>query len=161
VSGENGESPKADLQALWAKLGLPQLSISSSPLGIPPAHVTPLTLNIDGLEISVLVPDAAKQAYRQTFKVLARREKRRAADAGNAANTSILVCGSLGAPLATSGVIALSTSPGPPAILAILATGTGGLIALGGLFWAHWMNKKKFAHEERLEQYLEVVEEMK
>jgi len=160
VSGLERKPPGTELDILSAQLGLPPLS-SSSLAVVPPSSATPLTLNIDGQEISVLVPAAAKQAFRQRFKELARREKRRAANAGNAANTSILVGGSIGGPLATSGVIALATSTGPLAVAAIIATGVGGLIALSGLMMGHWMNRKKFAHEERLERYLEVVEEMK
>nr|WP_294555636.1 hypothetical protein [uncultured Rhodopila sp.] len=92
---------------------------------------------------------------------LARREKRRAANAGNAANTSQLIGGGIGGALATSGVIALATASGPLAFAAVLATGVGSLIAADGLMAGHWMNQKKFAHEERKERCSEFAEEMK
>jgi lysozyme family protein len=118
-------------------------------------------LDYQGDELNVWVPPEAKHTFRQRFKLLARHEKRRAADAGNAANTSQLLGGSIGGALATSGVIALATASGPLAIAAVIATGVGALIAAGGLLAGHWMNKKKYLHEERLERYLEVVEELK
>jgi Flp pilus assembly protein TadB len=147
VTGAEDNPLKGDLAAL-----------SGSVL---PDNVTPVTLDIDGLVISVLVPTSATHTVRQTFKELARREKRRAADAGNAASTGLLVCGSIGAPLATSGIVALATSSSHWAVADIVVTGFGGLIALAGLIWSRRMNNKKFTHEERLERYLEVIEDMK
>lgn len=161
MNESEGRPKRTDLALLGAELGLPPLYVSSLPATAPPANVKRVTLEVGGEEISVWVPPEAKQAYRQKFKELARREKRRAADAGNAANTSQLIGGGIGGALATSGVIALATASGPLALAAVLATGVGAAIAVARLMAGHWMNKKRFAHEERLEPYLELIEEMK
>ncbi len=152
---------RREVEALRVELGLPPLSTSSLPAVAPEHEITPLTLDLDGSEFAVWVPPAAKYAYRRKFLELARREKRRAANAGNAANTSQLIGGGIGGALATSGVIALATASGPLAFAAVLATGVGSLIAADGLMAGHWMNQKKFAHEERKERCSEFAEEMK
>jgi len=161
MNESEGGPKRTELALLRAELGLPPLSLSPVPVTAPVANVTLVTLELGGQEISVWVPPEAKHAYRQKFKELARREKRRAADAGNAANTSQLIGGGIGGALATSGVIALATASGPLALAAVIATGVGAAIAVGGLMAGHWMNKRKFAHEERLDLYLELIEEMK
>ena len=63
--------------------------------------------------------------------------------------------------MASAGVIALATATGPLALAAVIATGVGGVIAAGGFLAGHWMNIKKFQHEERMEKFLELVEELK
>lgn len=118
-------------------------------------------LDVGGQDLVVWVPPAGKHAFRQLYKDAARREKRRAADAGNAANTSQLVGGGIGCALATSGVVALATASAPLALPAIIATGVAILIGASGLIAGHWMNKRKFAHEELMERYSETAEELK
>ena len=112
----------------------------------------PLSEAYGDQSLTVVVPPAGKHTFRQQFRELARREKRRAADAGNAANTSQLLGASIGGALATSGVIALATASGPLAIAAVVATGVGSLIAAFGLMAGHWINQRKFSHEERMER---------
>ncbi len=150
-----------ELEALRVELGL---STSRDGLildSFAGQGAAPITVDIGGEDLVVWVPPTAKLTVRQRFKELARHEKRRAAEAGNAANTSQLVGGSMGAALASAGVIALATATGPLALAALIATGVGGVIAAGGFLAGHWMNTKKFKHEERMEKFLELVEELK
>ncbi len=58
-------------------------------------------------------------------------------------------------------MIALATASGPLAVAAVIATIMGAVIASAGLIAGHWMNRKKFEHEERMEYYTEVAEELK
>lgn len=131
------------------------------PVTFPSEMSALVTLNTDAGEVTVWVPPEGKLLFRKKFKELARHEKRRAANAGNAANTSQLVGGSIGGALATSGVIALATASGPLAIAAVIATGVGSVIAAFGILAGHWMNKKKYDHEERMERYEEIAEDLK
>ena len=160
MSDSEDERTATELEALRSELGLGGLQIASLPSVWQPRDVIPITLDVDGNQMSVWVPPAAKHAYRQKFRELARREKRRAADAGNAANTSQLIGGSIGGALATSGVIALATATGPMAIAAVIATCLGATIAVFGLAAGHWMNGKKFELEERMERYAALGEEL-
>jgi hypothetical protein len=142
-----------------------ELGLTPTPAGLPVPITTgqqliPLTLDLEGRDITVWVPPSARYTFRQ-FRELARREKCRAADAGNAANTSQIIASGVGGALAAGGVIALATATGPLALAAVAATVFGALTAACGLLAGHSMNKKKFAHEERMERYLEIAEEMK
>ena len=149
-----------ETEALRAELGLsPVQAASRSLVSVP--ETTLLSVDLAGMDLTVNVPAASKPAFRRRFKEWARREKRRAADAGNAANTSQLCGGSIGGALATSGVVALATAAGPMPLAAILATGAGALIAAAGLIAGHWMSQRRFEHEERMERYLDLAEEMK
>jgi hypothetical protein len=142
-----------------------ELGLSPSPAGLPiPStgqQVVPVTIDLGGRDLTIWVPPAGKHLFRQRFRELARREKRRAADAGNAANTCQIIASGVGGAIAASGVIALATAAGPLALAAIVATVVGSVTAAGGLLAGHWMNKKKFIHEERMERYSEIVEELK
>jgi len=161
VTGDEENPSQAEFEALRARLGLARLSPSTLNTVISLAGVKTLTLEVNGLDIPVLIPAEAQQALGQKFKALAREEKRGAADAGNAANTALLVCGSIGGPLGTGGIVAIMTTSGHVTFAAIAVTAIGGFIALVGLIRARVMSKRKFAHEERLERYVEVIEELK
>jgi len=161
VTGRESDRRQKELEALRIELGLPTLKGTLVPVAPIGQGVAPITVDIGGEDMVVWVPPTAKLTIRQRFKELARHEKRRAAEAGNAANTSQLVGGSIGGALASAGVIALATATGPLALAAVIATGVGGVIAAGGFLAGHWMNIKKFQHEERMEKFLELVEELK
>jgi len=120
-----------------------------------------MTLYVGDAEITVWVPEPAKPAYRQKFTEAARREKRRAAEAGNAANTSQLVGGGSGIAMAAPCLIALLSASGPASIALVAVTVAGVIIAGAGFLAGHWMNKKKFAHEENADRYVEYAEVMK
>ena len=122
---------------------------------------TPISLSVSGESITVWITPSARPFFRQRFKELARIEKRRAADAGNAANTSQLVAGGFGAALATGGLIALATAAGPIAAAAVVATGAGAIVAAVGLIAGHAMNEKKFEHEQRMDYYSDIAEDLK
>src|SRR3954464_2260744 len=138
MSGSGDGPRRTDLETLRLELGLVPTSTSSLPMVIPPQNVVPITVDFGGEDISVWVPPQAKHSYRQKFRELARREKRRAANAGNAANTSQLIGGGIGGTLATGGVIALVSASAPLALPAIIATGIGVAIAGIGLMAGHW-----------------------
>jgi len=78
------------------ELGLPTSTGAMVPVAPAGQGGAPITVDIGGEDIVVWVPPSAKLTIRQRFKELARHEKRRAAEAGNAANTSQLVGGSIG-----------------------------------------------------------------
>lgn len=120
----------------------------------------PLPLDVGESNIVAHVPPQGRPALRHHFKDLYRREKRRAADAGNAANTTQILASSGGAALTVGGIIALITTTGPMLAAAAIATGFGVVVTAAGLVACHWMNRKKFLHEERMEQYLDLAEEL-
>jgi hypothetical protein len=56
--------------------------------------------------------------------------------------------------------LALATATGPLGFAAVIATGVGSLIAAGGIVAGHWMSKKKFEHEGRMERYAELAKDL-
>ncbi|WP_204165423.1 hypothetical protein [Methylobacterium sp. 17Sr1-1] len=123
--------------------------------------LAPVVLEIDDETITVFVPVAEKHSLRQRFRALARREKRRAADAGNAAQTAQQIGIGIGGTLGTGGLIALATATGPLTAAGILATVAGVIIAAVGLVASHEMNSRKLAHQEWAEEYQEKVEDLR
>jgi len=63
-----------------------------------------------------------------------------------------------GITVAAGGLVALATAPLSAAVIAVTAAGFA--VAGAGLFAGHWMNKKKFAHEENADRYSEHAREM-
>ncbi len=155
---------KADLEALRINLNLRSLTPSTSGNSLSSPQMVqsaPIVLQMGDDQLPMIIPTEARSVFRQRFKDLGRREKRRAADAGNAASTSQQIGGSVGAALATGGLVALATASGPLAIAAIFATAAGSLVAIGGFAVGHALNKRKSDHEERMDRYNDIAEDLR
>jgi len=71
------------------------------------------------------------------------------------------VGGGSGIAIAAPGLIALLSATGPVSIALLAVTVAGVIMAGAGFLAGHWMNKKKFAHEETADRLLEYAEVMK
>ncbi|MBO0902485.1 hypothetical protein [Jiella sonneratiae] len=112
------------------------------------------------MRINLIVEPVDKPMLRQRLRELARREKRRANSAGNAAQTAQQVGIGIGGALAAGGGVAMATVASPFVLGAAVVTATGAGILMLGLGISHWMNAKKFAHEEKVDRYQDAVEEL-
>lgn len=121
----------------------------------------PLTLELGDRAITLNIAPNDKPLVRQHLKDLVRKEKRRAAQAGNAANTAQQIGVGIGSALAVAGGVAMLTVAAPLVLGAAVATGVGAILAIGGLGTGHWMNGKKFEHEEKIDRFNDALEDLK
>jgi hypothetical protein len=124
-------------------------------------QLVPLTADLDGIDVTVWIPPQGRRAFRQRFTEFARRENAKLQKLAMLRTHRRSSPAGVGGAIAASGVIALATASGPLALAAVAATVVGSLTAAVGLLLGHLMNKKKFVHEERMDRYLEAVEELK
>lgn len=161
LDGRYPHGSTADLEALRITLSAAPSTLGNSLPSTQSKQNGFIVLQMGDDQLPMIIPIQAKSVFRQRFKNLGRREKRRAAEAGNSASTSQQIGGSVGAALATGGIVALATASGPLAIAAIFATAAGALVAIGGFAAGHSLNKRKSDHEEKMYRYNDLAEDLR
>lgn len=120
----------------------------------------PLTIELDGREITVLVTPENLPWVKHSLKDLVRKGKRRASSAANAANTAQQVGIGIGGPLGIAGLVALVTVAPTYLLGAAILACVGLFVAVLGLGSAHWINQKKYGYDELVERYLDALEDL-